>query len=354
MVDRETRDNLMSHPFDAQEMKETFGALFEINVSLARYTSSRIGGLADGLLVAESIEDLVRIATYLWEKEIPFVILGGGSNVLVSDSGVRGIVLLNRARQIRFQEENDPPLVWAASGTNFGLLARQAATFGFSGLEWASGIPGTLGGAIVGNAGAHGGDIAGNLLMAEILHLEYADRRSANGNPPSREIRRENWPTEQFGFGYRSSKLKPAGQPLGDDVSQKGRIEIRQPEFIVLAGLLQLVRSSKELVEGRLEELIARRRLTQPPGASMGSMFKNPKGDFAGRLIEQAGLKGTRVGDAAISTLHANFFINYGNASAADVWDLINIARSVVAKKFGVELELEIELIGSWGVDYRS
>jgi UDP-N-acetylmuramate dehydrogenase len=107
------------------------------------------------------------------------------------------------------------------------------------------------------------------------------------------------------------------------------------------------------VVEARLDELVAQRRLTQPSGASLGSMFKNPEGDYAGRLIEQAGLKGTRVGDAAISSLHANFFINYGNASATDVWDLINLSRSVVASKFGVNLELEIELIGSWEVKWN-
>ena len=345
----------MSYPFDANAMRKKFGDQFDTNVPLARYTSTRIGGLADGLLIAESIDDLVSMVSYLWEEEIPFVVLGGGSNVLVSDAGVNGIVLLNKARQVMFDVESEPPTVWAASGSNFGVIARQAASRGLTGLEWASGIPGTIGGAIVGNAGAHGGDVAGNLLLAEILHREIEDKRSKNGSPHKRVIQREDWLVDQFEFSYRSSciKEKVTGAIDAQKVGLPGRSELKQPEVIVLAALLRLARSTKEVVEARLDELVAQRRLTQPSGASLGSMFKNPEGDYAGRLIEQAGLKGTRVGDAAISSLHANFFINYGNASATDVWDLINLSRSVVASKFGVDLELEIELIGSWEVKWN-
>ena len=353
LVDRGTRVAFMSYPYDADALRERFGDQFDTNVSLARYTSARIGGLADGLLTAESVEDLVSMVTYLWEEEIPFVVLGGGSNVLVSDAGVRGLVLLNKARQAVFDIESEPPTVWAASGTNFGVIARQAASHGLTGLEWASGIPGTIGGAIVGNAGAHGGDVAGNLLLAEILHREIEDIRSEIGKPPLKVVRREEWLADQFEFSYRSSRIKQkvTGAFEAKEVGLPGRSEIKQPEVIVVAALFQLAQSSKEEVEARLDELVAQRRLTQPFGASLGSMFKNPEGDYAGSLIEQAGLKGTRVGDAAISSLHANFFINFGNASATDVWDLINLARSVVASKFGVNLELEIELIGSWEVE---
>lgn len=354
-VDSGTRVAFMSYPFDANAMRNKFGDQFNTNVSIARYTSARIGGLADGLLTAESIDDLVSMVSYLWEEEIPFVLLGGGSNVLVSDAGVKGLVLLNKARQVMFDVESEPPTVWAASGSNFGVISRQAASRGLTGLEWASGIPGTIGGAIVGNAGAHSGEISGNLLLAEILHREIEDKRSKNGNPPRRVVRREDWPADQFKFSYRSSciKEKMAGAIDVEEVDFPGRSDIKQPEVIVLAALLRLAQSTKQLVEARLDELVAQRRLTQPSGASMGSMFKNPEGDYAGRLIEQAGLKGTRVGDAAISSLHANFFINYGNASATDVWDLINLSRSVVSSKFGVNLELEIELIGLWDVTWH-
>lgn len=343
----------MTYPFDESLLKERFGEQFSTNVSLARFTSARIGGPADGFLTAESVEDLVDMLNYLWVQDIPFLVLGGGSNVLVSDAGLRGVVLLNKARQVEFDDNDDPPTVWAASGTNLGVVSRQAAAHGLTGLEWAAGIPGSIGGAVVGNAGAHDGDIAGNLILAEILHREIEDKKPNNGNSLQLVIHREEWSVERFEFSYRSSVIKQGGtgrrHPNGPDFT--GRSVIYQPEIIVLAVLLRLARSTEEAVEARIEKLTANRRRTQPPGASMGSMFKNPSGDHAGRLIEAAGLKGTRVGDAAISSLHANFFINYGNASAADVWDLISLARSVVANKFGTNLELEIELIGSWEIE---
>jgi UDP-N-acetylmuramate dehydrogenase len=353
IVDMTNREKYMANPFDAELLGAKFGGQFVTDVSLARFTSARIGGLADGLLTANSVDDLDLMVRYLWDQEIPFMILGGGSNVLVSDAGVRGLVLLNKARQVVFDQENDPPTVWAASGSNLGVVARQAAGYGLSGLEWASGIPGTIGGAIVGNAGAHGGDVAGNLLMAEILHREMEDKRSKNGNPPTVEIKREEWPADEFEFAYRSSLIKREkyGSLRIGDRGSLGRSEKKQPDSIILAALLRLTHSTKEEVEARIEKLVSQRQQSQPPGASMGSMFKNPEGDFAGRLIDQAGLKGTQVGDAAISSLHANFFINYGDASARDVWELINLARTVVASKFGVDLELEIELIGSWDVE---
>jgi UDP-N-acetylmuramate dehydrogenase len=345
----------MSNSFDTKLLNAKFGEQFDANVSLARYTSARIGGIADGMLTANSVGDLESMVIYLWEQEIPFIVLGGGSNVLVSDAGVRGLVLHNKARQVKFDEESDPPTVWAASGSNFGVIARQAGSRGLTGLEWASGVPGTIGGAVVGNAGAHGGDMAGNLLMAEILHREMKDKRSKNGNPPSMAIRREEWPTEKFDFDYRSSLIKREHYDTmrigGGD--QLGRSEIGQPGTIVLAALIRLAHSTREVVEASIEKLVSQRQQTQPPGASMGSMFKNPEGDNAGRLIELAGLKGTRVGDAAISSLHANFFINFGNASASDVWELLNLARTLVSSKFGIELELEIELIGSWEVEQK-
>jgi UDP-N-acetylmuramate dehydrogenase len=342
----------MQKPIDAQALQEKFGAQFQSNISLDRYTSARIGGIADGLLTANSVDDLVSMVTFLWQEELPFLILGGGSNVLVSDAGVRGMVLLNKAREVEFDEESDPPTVWAASGTNFGQVARQSSMRGLAGLEWASGIPGTIGGAVFGNAGAHGGDVAGQLLVAEILHREIEDKRSKNGNPSSMRIKRENWYTEQFNFAYRSSLIKEQkfGKEHAGDSQKSGWSESNQPSFVVLAALLRLAHSKRETIEALINEYGDYRRKTQPGGASMGSMFKNPPGDSAGRLIEEAGLKGIRVGDAAISSLHGNFFINYGNATAADVWDLISLSKNIVASKFGIELELEIELIGAWQI----
>ena len=301
---------------DAVELRAIFGERLQTDVPLARYTSARAGGTADLLLMVETVDELANTAQKLWQTAQPFRILGGGSNILISDAGMRELVLLNRARQIRFDEDADPPIVRVGSGANFGLLARQAAARGLAGLEWAAGIPGTVGGAVFGNAGAHGDDVAGCLRMAEILLPETG---------------REIWPQKQFAFEYRSSILKRENRAA-----------------VIISAVFELENSTPQAVNAKMERFKAYRRKTQPPGASMGSMFKNPPGDYAGRLIEQAGLKGQQVGDAQISNLHANFFVNRGEASAADIFSLIQLAREAVAEKFGVDLELEIELVGEW------
>jgi len=336
-----------THGFDLQPLQLAFGERVKLGVSLSRYTAARVGGPADALMEARSSEDLVDFCSWLWQTELPFVILGNGSNVLVSDLGIRGVVILNKSRQVRFGVDErgrklpvdlgaqQPLLVWAESGTNFGALARQAAQRGLAGLEWAVGIPGTVGGAVVGNAGAHGGDMAGNLLMAEILHHQ--------GYGSSMSVRREHWPVQKMGFGYRTSALKR--RDIGTVPLQEFPY---QPGSIVLAAVLRLERSTLQAVQARSDELVAYRRRTQPLGASMGSMFKNPQGDYAGRLIEAAGLKGIRRGDVEISPLHANFFVNHGLASARDIYELILIAKQAVLEHSGVTLELEIELLGEW------
>lgn len=297
-------------------LREEFGDRLMANEPLAKYTSARIGGPADALLILNSADDLAQVVTALWAMDIPFKILGGGSNVLVSDVGVRAVVLLNKARKVVFNQDDAPPTVTAESGSNFGAVARQAAKKDLSGLEWAASIPGTVGGAVVGNAGAHGGDISSSLTVAEILQQD-------NG--------RQSWTPDQFAFRYRGSILKDKGGSA-----------------VVLSATFQLFHGKPEAIKEKLEDFLAHRRRTQPPGASMGSMFKNPPDDHAGRLIDEAGLKGTRSGDAEISALHANFFINHGGASAQEVYVLICQAREAVLEKFGVALELEIELFGEW------
>ncbi len=310
-------------------LRQTFGERLQQDVTLERYTSARVGGKADALLVANTANDLADLVQRLCQLNVPFHVLGGGSNVLISDKGIRNLVVLNRARQVRFREQADPPTVWAESGTNFGALARRAAARGLSGLEWAAGIPGTIGGAVVGNAGAHGDDMSGCLVMAEILHRQEAGLQS---DPTSgRKCGRSEWPVEKFEFAYRSSLLKrQAGQA------------------VVLAAVLRLEHSTPEAVQAKIDAFTEYRHRTQPPGASMGSMFKNPPGDYAGRLIDAAGLKGHRIGNVEISSLHGNFFVNLGQATAADIYALIDLARRTVAEKFGVQLELEIELLGEW------
>ncbi len=306
----------MTTTLPLESLRAAFKDRLEENAELERYSSARVGGTADALVVVRSADDLVEIVSWLWVQDVPFVVLGGGSNVLVSDAGVRELVLLNRARTVRFGGKPGATALWAESGANFGAIARQAAQKGYSGLEWAGGIPGTVGGAVFGNAGAHGGDVAGNLMMAEILH---------------RTEGQVIWPKERLEFAYRSSWLK------------------RNPgQAVVLSATMHLEPGDPAEIEAKMDEFVAFRRKTQPPGASMGSMFKNPPGDYAGRLIEEAGLKGMQVGGAQISPLHGNFFVNQGEASATDVYALIQKARETVAREFGVELELEIELIGTW------
>lgn len=316
-------------PLDLRHLQNIFGDRVRQDVQLARYTAARLGGAAAAFLEVNTADELAMAARLVWQIGCPFTLLGGGSNVLVSDQGVRGLVLLNRARRVRFNERSDPPQVWAESGVNFGVLARQCARRGLGGLEWAAGIPGTLGGAVAGNAGAHGADMAGNLLLAEILH-QRDDVQSIDGAVEP-EPRHEAWPVERLEYAYRSSALKRA-----------------PGKAVALAALLRLERSQPQAVQAKMEEFNAYRKRTQPPGASMGSMFKNPPGDYAGRLIEASGLKGAQVGGAQISPVHANFFINLGHARAADFYHLIRMAQQTVAEKFDVRLELEIQLLGEW------
>jgi UDP-N-acetylmuramate dehydrogenase len=296
------------------DLTATFSGRVKENIPLAPYTSARIGGPADLLVRADSADELAGIMTRLWEAQAEYFLLGGGSNILVSDKGVRGITVLNRARAVRF-ENGEQPKIRAESGVVFSNLANRCPAKGLSGLEWAATVPGTIGGAVYGNAGAFGGDMAGNLIWAEVLT----------------ESSREKWPVEKMEYGYRTSILKRD-----------------RTKAVVLSAELSLKNATKEEVSVKINEFSERRKTSQPPGASMGSMFKNPPGDFAGRLIEAAGLKGTRIGKAEISPNHGNFFVNHGKTYADDIRALIGLARMTVKDKFGVDLELEIELIGEW------
>lgn len=291
-----------------------FGDAVQENVSLAPYTSARIGGPADVFVVVKSANELMGVMKVIWEQGVPYTILGGGSNVLVSDKGVRGVVVLDRAKDVRF-ESGDQPTVWCEAGVIFSNLANRCASKGLSGLEWAATVPGTIGGAVYGNAGAFGGDMSGNLIWADVL--------TKNG--------REKISVEKMDYGYRTSVLKRSDETV-----------------IILSALLRLKNGNKDEVSAKINEFSERRKTTQPPGASMGSMFKNPAGDHAGRLMEAAGLKGTRIGTAEISTLHGNFFVSHGETKAEDVRALIRLAQKTVAEKFNVKLELEVELVGEW------
>jgi UDP-N-acetylmuramate dehydrogenase len=308
----ESKMVLVARPIDI--LYARLGDKVKENVSLAPYTSARIGGPADILITADSADELARTIKLLRKHEMSYLMLGGGSNVLVSDRGVRGVVVLNRAKGVRFHS-GDQPSVTVESGVIFSNLANRCASKGLAGLEWAATVPGTIGGAVYGNAGAFGGDMEGNLTWAELL--------TENG--------REKFTAGQMGYGYRTSILK------------RGELDA-----VVLSAELRLENSTKEAVTATIEQFSAHRKATQPPGASMGSMFKNPNGDYAGKLIEAAGLKGTRIGNAQISPVHGNFFINHGATRADDVRALIELVMKTVKEKDGVDLELEVELVGEW------
>ncbi|MFN2290443.1 MAG: UDP-N-acetylmuramate dehydrogenase [Anaerolineae bacterium] len=288
---------------------------------LAAHTSLRVGGPADILVVADNMESLRDAVAMAWEHDVPCRVLGAGSNVLVSDRGMPGLVVINRTKAIKFSEQN----VRAESGASFSTVAQRCVTRGLAGLEWATGIPGTVGGAVVGNAGAWGSDVASTLHSALIMEPD--------GTVAS-------WGVERLDYGYRQSALKGAKGPR--DVAGSSR----QP--VVLEATFNLQPGDRHALRARVVEIAARRRASQPSGATCGSVFRNPPGDHAGRLIEAAGLKGEHRGNALISPVHANFIVNLGGASASDILTLIKLAYRSVKEQSGVRLELEIELLGRW------
>jgi UDP-N-acetylmuramate dehydrogenase len=300
--------------------RELFGDDFELNVPLSRYTSARIGGPAEMLVTARDAASLVMAAEMAYSQSIPYVVIGGGSNVLVSDAGISGLTIYNRARQTHYRHTGSRVVCTVESGMNLSLFARQCIGKGLGGLEWAVSVPGTVGGAVVGNSGAHGGDMSDNVVSVTVWK-------------PGLGIRTFN--NEDLKYGYRTSIFKE-------------EIAIDKPRMVVLSAEIELKSESVAVLAARADGFTAHRKQTQPAGATMGSMFKNPENYYAGYLIDSAGLKGLQSGNAQISELHANFFVNNGDATAEEVRNLIAEAWHTVRDQFGVELELEVELVGNW------
>ena len=300
-------------------LKNRLGGRLLQEEPLARYTAARLGGAAEWLYLAkDSLDELCEVVAQAWAEAIPVRVLGGGANVLVSDHGIRGLVVINDISEILFGDWHDGRTVSATSGTNLTTLAHKCASYGLTGFEWAASVPGTIGGAIVNNAGAHGTDMAASI--ADVAVLEP--------NGPKLYTR------EELQYDYRTSMLK-------------SRADKR---YLVLLATLCLPPDNPEAIKARMNENSDYRKKTQPPGASLGSIFKNPLGDYAGRLIEAAGLKGFHIGSAIVSPVHANFFINEGEAKAADYRALVTHVQHVVHLKTGVHLEPEIEFVGEWGI----
>ena len=290
------------------DIRQSFKGQIKLGEPMAPHVTFRIGGAADIYLEPLDKEDALGLFRYLREADMPYVLMGNGSNVLVADEGIRGAVVNLEAgfNYLRFVENE----IIAGAGVKLAKFVDFCIANGRGGAEMLAGIPGTLGGAVVINAGAYGGEIADYMTRVELI----------------RGDKLMSITKDMGGFGYRTSGLV-------DD--------------IVLEAAFDFPEGLPDPLKKKRRELLLKRNAAQPvkwPNA--GSIFKNPPGAYAAVLIQECGLKGHRVGGAQISELHANFIINIDDASAADVVELIRIAQAQVAERFGIRLELEIKLTG--------
>jgi UDP-N-acetylmuramate dehydrogenase len=283
---------------------------------LARFTTMRVGGPADLFATVRNVFELRALVRFARGRRLPHLVLGRGSDLVISDRGVRGLVIQDRAEGSRI----DGSRYVADAGVPMARAATETQRAGLTGLEFGLAIPGTVGGAVWANAGAHDADVAGVLESARVLDV---DGREAVV------------PAADLGLAYRDSRFKRA---TGEG-----------PRELVLDATFRLAPADPEVIKARLDDIRRWRQAHQPLGlASAGSVFRNPPGDSAGRLIEAAGLKGYRVGGASVSEKHANFIVNDRTGSAADVRRVGDHVRAVVAEAIGIELVYEIEFVGDW------
>ena len=292
------------------EINNKTASLCLMNESLKKHTTYGIGGPADLMIFPKSKQDLIKVIEIINENKIQLTILGSGSNVLVSDNGIRGAVisLKNSLKKI----EVDDNILYAECGTMLGKIVKHAVKNNLIGLENLNGVPGTLGGALIMNAGAWGGEISENLIHVEVI----------NSKSEIQKIQKKD-----LNFSYRQSSFNK------DD--------------ILLSAKFNLKKADKDIIKENFIEAQSGRKKSQPLNKrSAGSLFKNPKNNSAGKLLDEAGLKGFSIGDAKISEKHANFFINDGDASSKDMLMLIKKAHKEVKDKFNVNLSLEVKLMG--------
>ena len=280
---------------------------------MASHTTFRIGGPADYFVMPETVEELAKVLKLCKEKSMPYFILGNGSNLLVGDKGFRGVVI--QLYKNFDGVEISGTTVRAKAGAMLIRVAKEAGKAGLTGLEFASGIPGTIGGAMVMNAGAYGGEMKDVVTEVTVLTKEG-------------EIKTLN--NEQMNFRYRGSVVE-------------------DEDYIVLETVMELKIGNLEEIQARMEELSLQRRTKQPiEFPSAGSTFKRPEGYFAGKLIQDAGLRGYKVGGAQVSEKHCGFVINAGGATAADVMQLMQDVSDKVQAEFGVPMEPEVKRIGEF------
>jgi UDP-N-acetylmuramate dehydrogenase len=300
-----------------EELRRIAGFKVKVAEPLARYTTMKIGGPADYFIEAQTETALASLLPLLNRRGTPSCLLGNGSNVLISDRGIRGAVirLAGEFKRVEWDDTEQTVRVQVGAACAVTQLVREAARRGYAGLEFAEGIPGSMGGALLMNAGAYGSEFEKIVDQVEGI---------------SRDGERVRLNRAEMTFTYRDSHV-PTGM-----VVTRVRLRLRKEEAIQ--------------VSSKVRELVSKRKSSQPSGhPNSGSMFRNPPGDFAGRLIEAVGLKGKRIGQAQISERHANFIVNLGGAKAQDVHDLMELARAKVGQQFGVELVPEVRLLGEWG-----
>ena len=290
------------------EIRRVFRGRIALNQSLAPYTWMKVGGPADCFLEPADRKDLMDVVQVLTTQGTPLLMLGRGSNMLVSDAGFRGAVINLESGLTEIRMETG--VVVADAGVRLTKFVDYCVQSGLAGVEMLAGIPGTVGGAVVMNAGAHGGEISDHCIEVEALQNGVAVRV----------------PRSECGFRYRHSAFE---------------------DGVVLGARFRLQAGDTDTLIRRRKELIQRRNTTQPLELpNLGSMFKNPPNQFAAKLIEEAGLKGKTIGGAQVSEKHANFMVNTGQASAEDVLRLIELVKRTVYQHAGVQLELEVKLIG--------
>jgi len=279
------------------------------NVSMVTQTTFKIGGPADLFYEAKTKEELIEAVRVVKELKVPYFIFGGGSNVLVSDRGIRGLVIKILGEKCQILNEE----VVVEAGASLSWLVQEVAQKGLSGLEFCAGIPGTVGGAVRGNAGTKDKWLGSRVLVVEVLDEKGQVKEVAG---------------EDCQFAYRESRFK-------------------YNQEIILSVRLKLSLDGPENIKARMSQFLKKRQ-NQPREPSAGSIFKNPPGFSAGQLIDKAGLKGKRIGDAQISPAHGNFIVNLKKAICEDVLKLISLAKKTVEEKFGVKLEEEIMMVGQF------
>ena len=303
----------------ATDIARRVGVKAERDAPLGRFTTMRVGGPADLLVTAHNAFELRALVRFARSRALPLLLLGRGSNVVISDRGVRGLVVHVRAEGSRI----DDVRYTAEAGTPMARAATETQKAGLSGLEFGLAVPGAVGGAIWANAGAHGSDVAAVLESADVILSDGTERRL---------------PAAELGFGYRESRFKhpPGGEGANAEV--------------VVGGTFRLEPASAETIRERLDDIRRWRQAHQPLGIpSAGSAFRNPPdGPSAGERIDAAALKGFRIGGASVSEKHANFIVNDAKGSAADVRRVLDHVRATVLERDGVALEPEIVFVGDW------